>query len=404
MKVFNSVVVWRLDFASKESKMVTCLGDHVLFIGKNTRACCSASKLGLTSGCLYYTLPDDQGLYKFEVQSSGNSVILPCLKLPRQWFSSDWIMILDGRQQEEEEGDSMGKAVESESSIMVYEKNENGKDGGFEETSPWDILNAVILPCLLCFPSDWIKILDGRQHEEEKEDCMREAVENGLSIIAYEKNENEMDGGFEEASPWDILDAYSRELVASYLHPLDYVHFRSVCKTIRALMPVSKPMFATTSITTTSNLFPWLVFCGDNNDTIYNFVIPVRNNEYYLLKFSELLLGATICFQKDGWLLMSRKEILFFYNPFTRETINLPHLPGHHFSSSICFCSLPTSANCIIFAIDQSEQGQSLSIPLLEENRSGMFSTSIMLFSIGHCVILQFCIKGLSIAWTITDF
>ncbi|XP_026414257.1 uncharacterized protein LOC113309953 [Papaver somniferum] len=357
IKVFNSVVVWRLDFTSKESKMVTCLGDHVLFIGKNTRACCSASKLGLTSGCLYYTLPGDLGLYKFEVQSSGNSVILPCLKLPRPWFSSDWIMILDGRKQEEEEGDSMGKAVESESSIMGYEKNESGKDGGFEEISPWDILNAVILPFLSCFPSDWIKILDGRQHEEEKEDCMRVAVENGLSIITYEKNENEKEGGFEETSPWDILDADSRELVASYLHPLDYVHFRSVCKTIRALMPVSKPMFATTSITTTSNLFPWLVFCGDNNDTIYNFVIPVRNSEYYLLKFSELLLGATICFQKDGWLLMSRKEILFFYNPFTRETINLPHLPGHHFSSSICFCPLPTSADCIVFAIDQSEQG-----------------------------------------------
>ncbi|RZC89151.1 hypothetical protein C5167_030845 [Papaver somniferum] len=75
MKVFNSVVVWRLDFASKELKVVTCLGDHVLLIGKNTRACCSTSKLGLTSGCLYYTLPEDQVLYKFEVQSSGNYVI-----------------------------------------------------------------------------------------------------------------------------------------------------------------------------------------------------------------------------------------------------------------------------------------------------------------------------------------
>ncbi|XP_026457308.1 F-box protein At3g56470-like [Papaver somniferum] len=121
------------------------------------------------------------------------------------------------------------------------------------------------------------------------------------------------------------------------------------------MMPVSKRTFATTSITKTSNLFPWLVFCEDNNDIIYCFVIPVHN-EYYLLEFSELLLDATICFQKDGWLLMSREEILFFYNPFTRETINLPHV-GHHFSSSICFCSLPTSADCTVFAIDQSDQG-----------------------------------------------
>ncbi|KAI3858960.1 hypothetical protein MKW98_028693 [Papaver atlanticum] len=349
MKIFNSVVVLRLDFSSKEWKVVTCLGDHVLFIGRNSTACCSASKLGLTSGCVYYTLREDQGLYKFEVQSSGNSVILPCLKLPNLWFSSDWIMILDGRQQAEEEENCMGKAVENESGIIAYEKNEKG--GGFRETSPWDILKAVILPCL---PSDWIMILGGRRQEEE-EDCMGTAVENELSIIAYEKNENEKDGGFEEKTPWDFLDADSKELVASYLHPLDYVHFRSVCKTIRAMMPVSKPTF--TSITKTSNLFSWLVFCRDNNYTIYNFVIPVRDNEYYLIKFSELLLGATICFQKGGWLLMSREEILFFYNPFTRETINLPPLPEHYFFSSICFCSLPTSADCIVFAIDKRKQG-----------------------------------------------
>ncbi|XP_026451068.1 F-box/kelch-repeat protein At1g57790-like [Papaver somniferum] len=63
---------------------------------------------------------------------------------------------------------------------------------------------------------------------------------------------------------------------------------------------------------------------------------------------------------------MSREETLFFYNPFTRETINLPHLPEHdlrsnlrqlpkyYFSSSFCFSSLPTSADCIVFAIDES--------------------------------------------------
>ncbi|RZC49865.1 hypothetical protein C5167_018288 [Papaver somniferum] len=129
MKVFNTVVVLRLDFSTKEWKEVTCLGDHVLFISKNTRACCSASKLGLTSGCLYYTLPKDQGLYKFEVQSSGNSVILPCLMLPKTWFPSDWIMIIDGRQQGEEEEDCTGKAVESDSSIVAYEKNEKEKEG-----------------------------------------------------------------------------------------------------------------------------------------------------------------------------------------------------------------------------------------------------------------------------------
>ncbi|XP_026382598.1 uncharacterized protein LOC113277827 [Papaver somniferum] len=323
MKVFNSVYVLRLDFSSKEWKVVTCLGDHVLFVGTNTRACCSASKMGLATGCLYYTLREDQALYKYEVQSSGNSVILPCLKLPNPWFRSDWIMILHERQQKEEKGVCLGKAVEKDLSLIVCEKNEN-KDGECEEISHWDILKAVLLRCLPRFSSYWM-------------------------------GKNEKDGGFEETSPWDILDADSKELVAQYLHPLDYVHFRSVSKAIRAMMPVTKPAFTKTSITKTIYLFPWLVFCRDNNDTVYNFVTPGHNSENYLIKFPELLLGAAICFQKGGWLLMSREEMLFFYNPFTRETINVPHVPGHYFYSSICFSSLPTSADCTVFAIDQSE-------------------------------------------------
>ncbi|XP_026453642.1 uncharacterized protein LOC113354560 isoform X3 [Papaver somniferum] len=77
-KVVISICITRLDFSSMEWKVVNNLGDHVLFIGQHTRVCCSAVELGLSRGCLYYTLPEDQRLYKFEVESAGDSVILPC--------------------------------------------------------------------------------------------------------------------------------------------------------------------------------------------------------------------------------------------------------------------------------------------------------------------------------------
>ncbi|KAI3866308.1 hypothetical protein MKW98_007963, partial [Papaver atlanticum] len=87
-----SVDVARLDISLMGWKEVTSLGDNVLFYGENTIACCSAVELGLTRGCLYYTLPNNQSLYKFELGGTG-TIILPCLKLPTPWFSSDWIMM-----------------------------------------------------------------------------------------------------------------------------------------------------------------------------------------------------------------------------------------------------------------------------------------------------------------------
>ncbi|KAI3911340.1 hypothetical protein MKW98_010227 [Papaver atlanticum] len=62
-----SILVARLDFSLLEWKEVKKFGDLVLFRGQNSTACCSASELGLTNGCLYYTLPGDLSLYKFEL-------------------------------------------------------------------------------------------------------------------------------------------------------------------------------------------------------------------------------------------------------------------------------------------------------------------------------------------------
>ncbi|KAI3934160.1 hypothetical protein MKW92_043152, partial [Papaver armeniacum] len=102
-----STHIFKLDFSSMTWVLLKSLDDHVLFLSTNmdmldlySRKCystssayCSAADMGLERGCLFYTLPEDQTLYVYEVEDSGTSVILPCLELPTPWFLPTWIMM-----------------------------------------------------------------------------------------------------------------------------------------------------------------------------------------------------------------------------------------------------------------------------------------------------------------------
>ncbi|KAI3899108.1 hypothetical protein MKW92_052305, partial [Papaver armeniacum] len=100
-----STYIFKLDFSSMAWVLLKSLDDHVLFLCINmdtldsrkcystSTACCSAADMGLEKGCLFYTLPEDQTLYAFEVEDSATTVIMPCLKLPTPWFLPTWIMI-----------------------------------------------------------------------------------------------------------------------------------------------------------------------------------------------------------------------------------------------------------------------------------------------------------------------
>ncbi|KAI3893095.1 hypothetical protein MKW92_002091, partial [Papaver armeniacum] len=83
--------------------LVKSLDDHALFLCTNmdtlysnrcyttSTACCSAADMGLERGCLFYTLPEDQTLYAFEVEDNATTVIMPCLELLTPWFLPTWI-------------------------------------------------------------------------------------------------------------------------------------------------------------------------------------------------------------------------------------------------------------------------------------------------------------------------
>ncbi|KAI3959355.1 hypothetical protein MKW98_018945 [Papaver atlanticum] len=318
--VIISILVLRLDFSEMSWKKVDCFDDKVLFVGSKTSFCCSAAELGLTKGCLYYLEANDQSLYKFELEDNCTTTILPLLpglKLPTTpWgFTLGWIMM-------------------TTSSIS---------DGGRRME---DVLH---------------------KHKREDKICVHNAgQENGLRI----HNESQE---LYAASAMDILNQDMVRLIASHIHPVDYVHFRAVSRAKRELLPVFNK---TSRIITSTHLSPWFVFLT-KNDTVFNFVDPMHNNEKYLMNLTGMLAGSTICFQKGGWLLMSKGMLTyFFYNPFTKETIRLPDVPEPYNFSSICFTSSPTASDCVELGITQAielvfiRRGTSIwsTSPILEYN------------------------------------
>ncbi|KAI3995843.1 hypothetical protein MKX01_020378 [Papaver californicum] len=281
---------------------VNSLGDTVLFLGENTNACCSAAELGLSKGYLYYTFPGDQSLYMFDVEDKCTTTILPCSKLPTPCFSSLWIMmpqptvsVPDG-----------GRIMEHMSS-KVRQVNYTIKAKEMEEiTSAYGSENP--------------------RKEQREEDL-------------------------EVGRPWMVINQDIVGSIASHLHPVDFLHFRAVCKANK--VPIMKQISGAMRST---YLTPWLLFSTENA-TRYNFVDPMHNNEKYLMNLPELLAGAIIHSQKGGWLLMSKDRFtLFFYNPFTKETIQLPELHRVYVYAGISFSSLPTCSDCVVFGITQQNK------------------------------------------------
>ncbi|OVA01300.1 Protein of unknown function DUF295 [Macleaya cordata] len=299
-----TIEIFRMDFSSMTWVNVKSLGDHVLFFGKNTTMSCSATEMGLARGCVYFTLPEDMSLYKFDLEGESISVSLPCPDLPMPWQSSDWVMI----------------------------------------------------PTM-------IRVADGRRRTKdivvtnEEEYIIKEVEENKTSINVDEKEaerHKKSEGEIEKTGSWDILSDAILE-IASHLHPVDHIHFRAVSRENRSTIPAMNWRTASTNIIQTTSLSPWLVF-SEKDDHIYHFIDPMHNNEKYHMNLSEFLFDSKIRFSKGGWLLMSSgKKTMFFFNPFTRERIQLPDFPGHYeyMFFGISFSSLPTESDCVVFAITE---------------------------------------------------
>ncbi|RWR85739.1 Sec1-like protein [Cinnamomum micranthum f. kanehirae] len=136
--------------------------------------------------------------------------------------------------------------------------------------------------------------------------------------------------------PWSDLPIEIAMSIVRRLTPVAYARMRSICTSWRSItLPTWLP------------LTPCLIF-HEETDGFFKFFDPL-SKRVFAANIPELH-GATFHFSKGGWLLVSFEDgSILFFNPFTKERINLPDL-DYPFSS-ISFSSMPTSLDCIVFAI-----------------------------------------------------
>ncbi|CAH8272875.1 unnamed protein product [Arabidopsis lyrata] len=128
------------------------------------------------------------------------------------------------------------------------------------------------------------------------------------------------------------------QMIMSYLVLRDNIRASAVCKAWRK---------AAESVRVVEK-HPWVITFPKHDDLTILFD-PLERKRY-TLNLPELA-GTNVCYSKDGWLLMRRSGLvdMFFFNPYTRELINLPKCELSF--QAIAFSSAPTSGTCVVIAL-----------------------------------------------------
>ncbi|CAI9114716.1 OLC1v1015498C1 [Oldenlandia corymbosa var. corymbosa] len=149
----------------------------------------------------------------------------------------------------------------------------------------------------------------------------------------------------EQNYSWSHLPQNVLSLMLYYLSPKGRCAFKGTCKSwhnAELLMPPSP-----NSPISTCHYYPSLMstFCYMSK---YKFYHP-SNDEFFYASAPGLEDTKVRC-ARFGWLLMSRPNLsLFFYNPITRQNIELPH--SSTVFTAMCFTSPPTCPDCQVFGI-----------------------------------------------------
>lgn len=144
--------------------------------------------------------------------------------------------------------------------------------------------------------------------------------------------------------PLHILDLIVEDLIA-----VDYLNFRATCKHCRLAAPPIQWSSAT-ALGRLQTRTPWLMAL-DEHQGITTFTDPKFGDKYFMTTFFELNGHVGICASKYGWLLILKGDFFinpFFFNPFTKATVQLPELRLN--LASFAFSEPPTSPSCIVAA------------------------------------------------------
>ncbi|KAL5718497.1 hypothetical protein ACHQM5_011394 [Ranunculus cassubicifolius] len=157
----------------------------------------------------------------------------------------------------------------------------------------------------------------------------------------------------EEWGQWKDLQVDHLELILQSLVLRDCIRFRLVCKPWMTMKPLSRPFNLLTQ--SDPQHLPWLISLANNKNDVCHFYHPIYTDSY-VMNIPQLE-GAFVLHANFGWLLLTKaiNSSIFFFNPFTKETITLPEIEEESFYclENISFSAPPTSSDCIVFGLGQ---------------------------------------------------
>ncbi|KAF7818795.1 F-box/kelch-repeat protein [Senna tora] len=176
---------------------------------------------------------------------------------------------------------------------------------------------------------DLVEVVDASGADVGK---LTDTITNNRRESIEVKNENL------ELQNWSDLPGDLLELIFSHLTLADNIRASAVCKRWHSVATAVRVM----------NQSSWLMYFPKFGNW-YELYDPVRRKTYSL-ELPELS-GSRLCYTKDGWLLLYRptSHQMFFFNPFTREVINLPGFEMTY--QIVAFSCAPTSPGCVLFTI-----------------------------------------------------
>nr|GEW67660.1 hypothetical protein [Tanacetum cinerariifolium] len=186
---------------------------------------------------------------------------------------------------------------------------------------------------------------DFEQQEDERD--------NGILVSSVEDHASQTNDLVDESHllniPNDML-----ETIMGHCVGVEYMKFRATCNRCRSVAPPIQwsNKGVLNRLQTYSVVSPWLIVL-DKNQGIITFTDPVLGDNYFI-KTPQQLIGSQIYCSRYGWLLMYKTDgALVFFNPFTNDMRELPHV---NFLDSCCFSAPPTSPDCMVVGFSLMEE------------------------------------------------
>lgn len=141
-----------------------------------------------------------------------------------------------------------------------------------------------------------------------------------------------------EHQRWSEIPHVLLEIILSPLKQLDIARASVVCKHWNTVASGIRVLHQS----------PWLMNLTETLG-FYQFYDPI-NHKTHFVDLPEIA-NSRVCYNKDGWLLLYKikGQYFYFFNPFTRELINLPKKRLENMI--VAFSAAPTSGDCIVFTL-----------------------------------------------------